>query len=194
MAGIKQPIVDLMNLLQAIMVVNQDGSTVNLFTRIWNNQVQYEKDGKLEAFPKPAAFVEVISPVAYHQLGGGFTAADLGFNIHIAHEYYNTDVTMEQDLEIFDLRDKIIAALSAAQLSGCGPLQFTAEQQEYDHDNLYHYIVSFVCHFINTTTSPYPPDGNKYIESTPPANVNLTVTKADVPVNEPQTRNYNIPK
>lgn len=169
--GIKQPISDLLTKLSALQVVNRDGQTVNLYARIWNNNIEKLRKGESYVIPFPAAFVEVVNQVTYERLGEGLLAADVSFRIHLVHEFLNADGTFEQDLEIFDLRDEIIRNLQHvnAQLTNCTPLSMVGEQMDYDHDNLYHYVMDFVCNFIDTTGSKLDanhPEAYRY--STPP--------------------------
>ena len=177
MAGIKQPIQDLLTLLSTVNVVNQDGNATTLYTRIWNNQLKDEEQGKLYAYAKPAAFVEVINNAQFEEIGIGFQSCDIGFRVHLIHEYYNSEVTFEQDLTIFDLRDSIVATLSHVQLTACGPLVKTAETQDYTHDNLYHYIIDFICNFTDSKGSYYDTAAGKYIYYGPPTGLNILATK-----------------
>jgi hypothetical protein len=194
MAGIIGPINSLLIKLGTIGTVNQDGGSAFLFARIWNNQVQLEKDGEHEPYPKPAAFVEVI-PGPYEQMGQGYTNTDLEINLHLVHEYYNADGTMAQDLDVLYLRDQILVALNNTYLTGCSKLVFIGEQQDFDHDNIYHLVLTFKCNFVNSPSSQYPPDGSRYIEKEAPTGLTLTVTKDnDGAPNSPAFKNYIIPK
>lgn len=140
MAGIKDPINDLLALIET-------GSIK--FARVWNNQFQYMEDKSIESFPMPCAFIETIQDVSQAALG--ITVADVTFRVHIgAVEYDAQDGTMEQNLSIFALRDEIIALLTYYELTGCSGLQKVAEEQDYAHTNVYHYIVDFKCSFVDT--------------------------------------------
>lgn len=145
MAGIKDPILDVMARIRAQI-------PEFLTVRIFNNQIRDERDGKYVDYPKPACFVEILNDVAWQTLQGGHAAADLGFRFHIVHEHYNnSDGTFEQDLAVFGLRDSIIKKFTLFKAIGCGPMALQAEGLDYDHDNIYEYIVDFVTHFIDDT-------------------------------------------
>jgi hypothetical protein len=168
MAGLKTPLQDILTRLATIQVVNQDHNTVNLYARIWNNHLRFAKDGKGYDWPRPAAFVEIVSPVTFDIIGLGFRSADIGVKIHLIHEYYNQDGTFEQDLTIFDLRDQILSAkdgLSQYCPTACGPLNCIGEEQDFDHDNLYHYVLNFICNFTDSKGSKYDPATGFYIET-----------------------------
>jgi hypothetical protein len=194
MAGIKAPLQDILTKLATIQVTNGNGNTVDLYARVWNNQIENEKAGETYLYPKPAAFIEITSPVIFEEIGQNFRSADIGITIHLVHEYYNQDGTFEQDLQVFDLRDQVIAALSQFKPTGCGQMVATGEQQDFDHDNIYHYIISFVCNFIDSKGSPYDLGRGIYIEKEPPTDVNIVVTKDDLPVFTPIQQPYKIPQ
>ena len=178
MAGIKQPILDILTQLSTIMVVNTDLQTVPIYARIWNNQLRDARDGKGYTWPRPAIFVEIINPVNFEIIGLGFRSADLGIRLHLIHDFTNQDGTYEQDLPIFDLRDQILVAMSQFLPTACGPMNCISEEQEYDHDNLYHYIFNFVCNFIDSKGSPMDPAAGKYDETANPL-MDATVIRVD---------------
>lgn len=180
MAGIKQPIQDILLQLTEIQVVNQDHQTVGLFSRIWNNQLQETINGKMYDWPRPAAFVEIINNATYDVIGLGYRSADLGIKIHLIHEFYNNDGSYEQDLGIFDLRDLILRKLSQYCPTACGPLNCIREEQQYDHSNLYHYVLEFVCNFIDSKGTPFDLEAGRYIETANP-DLDLLVENGGVP-------------
>lgn len=187
MSGIKAPVVDIINLLQTINVRNGDGNTVPLRARIWNNQLRQEVHGELYNFPKPAVFLEVIPGAKYEQMGTGYQSADIGWRVHLVHEFYDAqDGTMEQDLEVFDLRDQIITKLSFYEATACGPLVKTGEDQDYDHTNVYHYMIDFICDFIDSKGSKDAQ--GVFITKAPPTNAEIDITTP-----APQTVAYLIP-
>lgn len=198
MAGIKAPIQDILTRLETLQVANGDGSTGNLPARIWNNQVRYENDGKLADFPKPAAFVEVINNPVFEQIGIGFRSSDIGFNIHlVAEEFDSEQGTMEQNLTVFDLRDRIIALLSNWRPTACSVMTSTTEQQDFEHTNIYHYIISFVCNFIDSKGSQYDTGAGVYVDSNAPTELELTVVLDKTPGADQiftSSRPFNIPK
>ena len=186
MPGIKQPIQDLLTKISTLDVTNDDGNSVKLYTRIWNNQISYEEDGQLYNFPKPASFIEPVSPVTYEIIGQGYRSADISFRVHLAVSCYNEEGTFEQDLKIFALKDKIVSLLTGYKPTNCGPLNCISEQQDFTHRNVYHYILDFVTNFTDTTGSKYDanhPDA--YKQSTPPTTLVLNVT-TEPPYLKPQ--------
>jgi hypothetical protein len=177
MAGIKQPILDVLTKLRELAVINGDGQSVSPYVRIWNNQLSKDREGEVYSFPKPSIFVEVVNDAAYEVMGQGFRNSDLAFRLHLIHEFYDAqDGTFEQDLPVFDLRDKIIALMTYFTPTACGPLTAVLEAQDYDHDNLYHYVIDCVCNFTDSKGSRLDPDSPYYTESVPPTSLELSKT------------------
>lgn len=170
MAGIKDAIVDVLTKLRTLTVTNGDNTTVTPYVRVWNSQLDYDRAGQIEAFPKPALFLEIVSPATYQIIGEGYRNSDISFRVHLVHEYYNApDGTFEQDLPVFDLRDRIIALLTRYTPAGCGPLECMQETQDTQHDNLYHYFMDFVANFTDDKGR------KKYTLSTPPTDLEIDV-------------------
>ena len=192
MAGIKPVLVDLLTKLEGITVVNMDQTTASLYARMWNNQLENIRDGGY-SWPRPAAFIEIVSPASYDIIGLGFRSADLGIRIHLIDEFYNTDGTFEQNLGVFDLRDQVIAELSQYCPTACGAMNCINEEQDYDHDNLYHYIAEFVCNFTDSKGSKYDPGSGNFDESAN-ENLDLTVANGGIPDELPTDNVYTIPK
>jgi len=178
MAGIKQPITDVLIRLRTIPITNGDGNLATPYVRVWNNQVAYLKDGKMQAWPMPAFFLEVVNNATYEILGQGLRNADLSFRVHIVHEFYDAqDGTFEQDLAVFDLRDKVIAYMTGYEARACGPLVCMSETQDYEHDNVYHYICDFVCNFTDSIGSRYDSGHPEaYTDSEPPTDLEINKT------------------
>ena len=109
------------------------------------------EEGKIEGFPMPCAFVEMSNPTNHQQLAQGFTQSDLLVRIHIGADQYDAgDGTMEQNMTIFDLRDQIVKALTYYQPAKCGRMMKVSENQDFEHTNMYHYIVEFTMGFVDS--------------------------------------------
>ena len=203
MAGIVQPIQDILTKLSAITVTNGDNNQVPLFVRIWNRQLDYMKDGSGYVFARPAAFVEVINNATYQTIGQGFRSADLGFRIHLIHDFYNDEGNMEQDLLIFDLRDRILsnsnnpsnAGLSFFVPTDCSPLNCVSEEQDYSHDNIYHYILDFVCNFTDSKASAFDTGAGQYDDTANPnMDAQTNTIKGSIGTYTPTTDYFIIPQ
>jgi hypothetical protein len=121
------------------------------FVRIWNNQFQQLEDGETYAFPFPNVFFEIESPAAYNPLALNYSIADIKIRVHIGHEEYDAGNGLyEQNTNVFLLRNQIISILNNFQPSGCSSMMKVGEIQDYEHKNIYHYIVEFLCSFVDT--------------------------------------------
>jgi hypothetical protein len=172
MAGLKQPLNDMLALCGTVPGIQ--------YVRVWNNQLSMERAGKLYDYPKPAIFVEIVSNPVYQELGQYMQDTDLGFRLHLIHEYYDAqDGTFEQDLVVFDLRDAINRTVTSVMMTACGPLVKRTEGQDYDHDNLYHYIIEYTCSFIDSTGSPLDPASGKFVNAPQPIAVEVDASYVD---------------
>ena len=123
-----------------------------LHVRVWNNQVQGMIDQSIQAIPLPAVFVEFVFN------GGGhdaeyLTARDMTVRFHIVTELLNTEGSFEQNMKIYDLRDLILQYFTKWHVDTAGlpfnftPFQLVGEQPQYDHTNLYEYVIEFSTYF-----------------------------------------------
>lgn len=165
MAGIKDVITDLLAKIET--------NTSFKYVRVFNNQFQQMEDGTVESFPMPCVFLEIVAPQTYDQLGIGYTISDLFIRVHIGQvEYDAGDGTLEQNLSIFALRDSVIHLLQYYQPVGCGGMMKIAEQQDYQHTNVYHYTIDFKCAFVDTLGKT---DGDLIIKD-PPTDLELNAS------------------
>lgn len=193
MANIKQAVKDMLLKLATIAMPNNEGQFTSSTVRVWNNQLSYLRDGKLEGFVLPALCLEVVNQARYQVIGQGFRSADLSFRIHILHQFYNQDGTYEQDLDVFDIRDNLLAQITMFRPAGCGPLTCIAEDQDYSHDNIYHYIMDFVANFTDSKASPDDPESGKFVPSVPPLTLETEIDLETSITQPPYTGPFKIP-
>ena len=157
MAGIKAPIVDIINKLKTLQLPNNAGNSPGLYSAVWNEQLQRLEEGESYPFNLPAAFVELLMSNNYQQLGSGITASDLTFRIHLAMEQIDAgDGDLDQNLTIFEYRDAIVDLLTHFEPTACSMLMHVNNEQDYGHNNVYVYLIDFTCHFIDDKGSRYP--------------------------------------
>lgn len=141
----KQTAIDILNKLKEITTLQ--------YVVMWNNQFSQIEDGDVEGFPFPCAMLELV-PQSYNQLGGGYQQSDVDFCIHIGHVQYDSlDGNMEQNLDVFDLRNEVVQKLSLYKPSMSGELFKVNEEQDYEHTAIYHYIITFRACVIDNTAS-----------------------------------------
>jgi len=178
MAGIKAPLQDVLALLASMPITNDDGSATTPYVRVWNDQLKLDENGEMESFPKPAYFVEPMSPMIFEVIGQGYRSCDVNWRIHIVHEYYNDadGVTYEQDLKVFDLRDQVLALLTYFTPTACGPMTCVSEHQDTNHKNLYHFELDFPCNFTDSKGSRLDELRNYFITKQPPTDADISGT------------------
>ncbi len=167
MAGIKQPILDIVNQIKTIPFANNAGASPNLYSAIFNNQIERMKAGEEYNYSLPAAFVEAIPQKTGGEIGFGSWGYDVIFRIHaVMNQPDAGDGTLDQNLTIYDLRDALQESLVHFQPTGCSLMQCDDERFDTDHDSVCVYQFDLITHFIETSGSKYPTE-----QSTPPTNL-----------------------
>lgn len=183
MAAIKQPLQDIMARLVSLQTV--EGAPLFQYVRKFNDQFKLLKEGgNIEAIPLPAALVKMVEPISWNQMGGGLKQADITWEIHIGMEQLDAgDGTMEQNLDIFDqFRDLVEAGLTGFVAIASTPLFCIGESPDYEHTNLYFYILSFKCGYIDSKGSPYDQAAGKFIYKQPPTDLQVDNAVSQDPV------------
>jgi hypothetical protein len=60
----------------------------------------------------------------------------------------------------------------------------TGETQDYEHTNLYHYIIDFITNFTDSKGSSYDSAAGKYITSVPPTELEIDITTTETPISD----------
>jgi len=143
--------------------------STNLFQtiNIWNNQFDYIDEGSSYSFAMPCAFIELNNNNS-QDIGGKYQGSDVKLNIHLGNDVYNSD-NFEVNHSIYTLRNDTIKALSTFKPTTSSPLIKTSEEQDYQHSNVYHYILNYKLHWIDATAVPTD------TLTTPPIDLNITI-------------------
>ena len=153
-----------------------------MFVAVWNNHASRLMDGSGYSFACPAVFVELETLGEAGRLGGGMTSQDYIIRIHLLHQELDAaDGTLDQNLNVYDWRDDIKAKVTGMKPTNFSNLMFMNELQDYEHSNLYHYILEFKAAFVDTKGSPIDNDSTDWIETTPPTDLDLSVTYDEPP-------------
>jgi hypothetical protein len=133
---------------------------------VWNNQIDLLLTGEGYSFVTPAVFFEMLTTDRINFLTG-ITSSNVTYRLHILHQQLDAgDGTMEQNLDIFDIRDsvKVLFTSYNPNTDYCSPLIFSGEEQDYNHNNVYHYIIDFEGSIVDTKGSPFDPDSEVWQE------------------------------
>ena len=142
---------------------------------MFNDQFTLDESGRLDGITWPAAFVEIASVNDYNPLLGGFSSGVLTWRIHIGHEQYDDGLgNFDQNLDVFDLKSKVVKALTGFKPTASGTFMKTGEAQDYGHKAIYHYIVDFTAEFIDGDGKP-----TNTIQFGPPIDLVINVTIPD---------------
>lgn len=131
------------------------------YAAVFNNQVREELNGHTFDFPKPAILVEISNPNQGLQTLGrqSVTVSELTWRLSIVHEQLDSqDGFLDQNLTVFDFRDKVKVAFSFFKPKNCSLWQYSEESQDYAHNNIYVYSIAFKCSYVDTKGSPLDPD------------------------------------
>ena len=138
-----------------LLNITFDGSEIQ-FVQLWNNQLQSLRAADTEAnisysSSLPALFAEFLN-LETEQLGNGIQVySNLIVRIHMLHRQEDAgDGTMEQNLAVLDLRDAVQAALQNFRPAGASEFIRIKQEMDYNHNNVYHYIMEYACTYIDT--------------------------------------------
>lgn len=139
------------------------------YVRVWNDQLSLSEQQKIYSFPNLACFVEIVLTKSGASLG--IVGGDVTIRFHIVSVQLDAmDGTYEQNLEVYDYRDQIIDVFTYYEPIHCSGMQLINEQPDYAHTNVYHYVVDFVCSYIDETGYV---DKDKILKD-PPTDLNVT--------------------
>lgn len=165
--GLKDTILSVCQKLETIQVTTLDGLVAPMYVRIWNNQIERKKAGTGYDYQTPACFVEVVFDGDQGPIGQGVNAYGLTFRILLEQNNYNTEGTLDQNLDVFDLRNKVIQGMNGFKPDKCSPLVVGAPTIDHDHDNTYLAVFEFKTVFIDFTGSLYDSTAGVYVEQSP---------------------------
>lgn len=130
-----------------------------------------------DVFPMPAVFVSFPAPIMWKQLGNGVQIAEpLTIRVRLAmNELDAGNGAMDENTNIFDLKDRLFLALQDFEPNGAGKFVRSSEEQDFDHNNMYVYAMEFTTTFIDPLSKrprggiskPAPTDLTT-VEFTPP--------------------------
>lgn len=142
------------------------------YVAMWNNQIADLEDGKNYSFRENAVLVEFVSPTQIGGVGNNVQVYEpLEVKLHIIHRQEDAgDGTMDVNLDVFTFKQNVYKAMQLFQAPTTSVFDRQSEEQDYDHTNIYHYIQSYFCAFVDTSM-PLPIDGT---EHEPPLTTEIT--------------------
>ena len=124
------------------------------FVSMWNQQVRDMAKAKEWQIPFPSAFIEFVRPEKVQILGNGWRIFEpLYVKVHIVQTFYNATNGvdfMEENPGVFDgLLQEVYAAMFQYEPDGCVAMFPTQEEGDYDHDDVYHTIITFQTNYVD---------------------------------------------
>lgn len=140
----KQFLIDIKNRLNEIESVK--------YVQIFNNQIDRLESGDSISFALPAVFIEV-TPQSIEQAGRYDEVYNLQVNIHILHEFYNGS-NFDENLDVFDVKQEVYKSLKNFQGTGGSSWTRVNEIQDFDHNQLYHFIQTYQTTYVDIDAEP----------------------------------------
>lgn len=115
------------------------------FIAMWNNQVENMQNGEGYSVRLPALFIEFPASAQCDVVGNNVRVFDpLPLVFHIVdNRLDNIDGTMEENFEVFTLKQKVKAKFQLFKTNGSGVFNCTSESADNDHNNIYHFMQEF---------------------------------------------------
>lgn len=157
------------NLIQDLKTKLQ-GLNIFNWVAVWNNQFQRLLEDTSYAINNPSAYIEIVT-ADFHQLGEGRQGIDIVMNIHIiSMELDEGNGDIDSHISIYGLRDTVVKSFAIYEAHMGGFMIKTTETQDYNHTNLYHYIIQYKMHYIDDTAKFV------YQYTTPPTDASINKT------------------
>ena len=155
----------------------------NLFqcVLLWNDQVSREHSGKGYSYAKPACFLEMVSETTT-QLLDNVTDTDYKFRFHVVDMMLDAgdEETLDQNLAVIGYRDVLKTYMVGFTPTNCSTLFSIGDDQDFQHDDVYHYMVEMMALFTDTKGSIEDADQVKVIYKAPDTNLELTTTIGNI--------------
>lgn len=128
------------------------------YRNIWDDQIYNMIEGNSYSFAMPSVFLQVELGDCM-LLGGGMRSyPNAIIRFKICHLLLNSENAMEQNLQIFEIRDAVVTGTQNANLSNCSSLIPFEDIQDFKHGNTYVYDVSYKTNFLDIKGSQFDID------------------------------------
>ena len=169
-------------------VEQPDQTRLFQWVAMWNNQIRQWKDKMSFPVAKPACFLQIDLGDAMNMGLGVTLYQNVDIKLHIVDWQMDAgDGTIDQNLEVYVWRDLLKTHMENFFPLHGGCVTQTSEEQDYEHTDVYHYVVNFVCSMTDLKGGILDPDQENWIIKEPPTNVIMTFeyNNGDVPPVDP---------
>lgn len=115
---------------------------------LWNNQ--YDRENENVSFGYPNCFIE-FTDIVYSELLQGIQRYSMTVNLHLGFESYKTE-----DTAILQLKQDLQAVVHYFQQGANTKMLRRGETQNFDHNNVQEYIISYAVTGKDDSTSKLP--------------------------------------
>lgn len=134
---------------------------------VFNSQIQRQLEGEAVPSDYPQAFVQPIlgKPT---KLGQVWLYENAVFRVHLADWFLDDEMGgLDQNYEVFAWRDLVRANLEVFFPQYCSAMTEVNEDEDFNHDGVYHMVIDFKCAFTDLKGGILDPDQTKVIEVGP---------------------------
>lgn len=141
---------------------------------MWNDQVRRMKSGQGYTFEKPACFLE-LEHTNQQMFTDGISNEDIVWKFHIVDMQLDAgdEIGLDENLSVIDYRDGIIKGFARFCPPQCSTMFYVDERPDYEHSDVYHYVVSLKSNFTDTKASDIDPDQTLVLYKEPDTNLEL---------------------
>lgn len=150
-SAIKASMLSIIDKLESI----HDNQSLPVFENvdIFNDQIDRMQDDSGYSFMYPAVFVE-LDKLENERLGSGYNAVECDYIIHLMDERLDAgNGKLDRNIEVFGYRDLIVRNLDMFRPTQAGNLVYIGGEQDYSHNNIYHYILKFRAKLVDDTAN-----------------------------------------
>lgn len=121
------------------------------YVSIYNKQIKRLLNGSNFSYNNPSLFIEIQEEQqSIETLGNQLTASNLIIIFHIVMMELDGAVgNMDQNLNIFNLRNEVKKNYSLFKLTQGGTFNWMNEDEDYDHGSIYHYLIKYKAYYID---------------------------------------------
>lgn len=162
---------------QILSILNTDTGLPYFNTvAVFNDQIKRSKSGKGYNYWDPSVFIQIKSSNE-GSYGDQLTFAEFDVTFHISmYQLNGWDLaSLDENLYIFHLRNLIKSNFSLFQPPQCGPFNWKGEEQQFDHDQIYTYRLSYKCYYVDKVSDPFI-TGYEYLSATGSTTLTLTAS------------------
>jgi hypothetical protein len=163
---IKQVNLDILQIAKSILD-NSKPKVKGLYPKLFNYINIYDSQidemiqttgNKGYSFRTPSFFIQITLGEAVPMMDNFTSYPNTILRFYLVNQLLNAGDDMEQNLQIFDIRDKFVNTFKNCSISWCSSPILYEDEMDYKHGSIYKYKVAFKTCFIDSIGSYLDPD------------------------------------